>query len=152
MTSPAASSRDLSFDTASWARRVAALFVDWIASTLVLAVFLGPQVIPFVPLLTGIDPDPDDTVWVLGVYVLESALFTATVGGSFGKVATRLRTVRADGDVRPIPLPKAFARQMLIALLVPPLVFRPDGRGLHDLATGSATVTLPTYLRLAGKA
>ena len=33
-------------------------------------------------------------------------------------------------------------RQVLIALVIPPLVFRPDGRGLHDIAAGSATVTL----------
>jgi len=29
------------------------------------------------------------------------------------------------------------------------LIFRPDGRGLHDLAVGSATVTLATYRALA---
>jgi uncharacterized RDD family membrane protein YckC len=44
---------------------------------------------------------------------------------------------------------RAFARQILVALIVPPLVFRPDGRGLHDLAVGTATVTLATYRALA---
>jgi len=34
-------------------------------------------------------------------------------------------------------------RSLLIALVIPPLVFRPDGRGLHDLAVGSVTVPLP---------
>ena len=28
--------------------------------------------------------------------------------------------------------------------MIPPLVFRPDGRGLHDMMTGTATVTLQT--------
>ncbi len=31
---------------------------------------------------------------------------------------------------------------MLIAWSIPPLVYRPDGRGLHDIAAGTATVTL----------
>jgi hypothetical protein len=33
----------------------------------------------------------------------------------------------------------ALLRQVLICLVIPPLVFRPDGRGLHDMICGSAT-------------
>ena len=70
-------------------------------------------------------------------------MLTATVGGSFGKMATRLRVVRvADGGR--IDLLRAFARAGAVALVIPPLVFRPDGRGLHDIVAGSATVTLQT--------
>ena len=82
--------------------------------------------------------------------MLETALFTALMGGSFGQVATRLRVVRASGDPRPIDPLRALLRQVLIALVIPPLVYRPDGRGLHDLAAGSATVTLQTYRALRG--
>jgi uncharacterized RDD family membrane protein YckC len=58
-------------------------------------------------------------------------------------MVTRLRVVRvADGGR--IDLLRSFARAILVALVIPPLVFRPDGRGLHDLAAGSATVTLQT--------
>ena len=38
------------------------------------------------------------------------------------------------------------------AQVIPPLVYRPDGRGLHDLAARSAVVTLDTYRALVGKA
>jgi hypothetical protein len=38
-------------------------------------------------------------------------------------------------------------RQVLVALVVPPLVFRPDGRGLHDLAAGSRTARLEDLRR-----
>jgi hypothetical protein len=31
---------------------------------------------------------------------------------------------------------------VLICLVIPPLVFRPDGRGLHDLVCHSAVVPL----------
>ena len=72
------------------------------------------------------------------------------MGGSFGQVATRLRVVRANGDPRPIDPLRALLRQVLIALVIPPLVYRPDGRGMHDIAAGSATVTLDTYRALSG--
>ena len=57
----------------------------------------------------------------------------ALSGGSFGQLATRLRVVRIDGSGRPLSLLTALLRQVLICLVIPPLVFRPDGRGLHDL-------------------
>ncbi len=40
---------------------------------------------------------------------------------------------------RPLSLLVAIARTLLICVVVPPLIFKPDsGRGLHDLWTGSA--------------
>ena len=82
-----------------------------------------------------------DQWWTLLVFVVESALLTCTVGGSFGKVATRLRVVRVEDGGRVDPA-RALARAALVALVIPPLVFRPDRRGLHDVVAGSATVTL----------
>ena len=40
-------------------------------------------------------------------------------------------------DGRPLTLFRALLRQLLVCLVIPPLVFRPDGRGLHDLWTDS---------------
>jgi uncharacterized RDD family membrane protein YckC len=131
-------------ETATWARRIVALVVDWFACTLVVIFALG-----------GIEHwagDQESGFYVLGVFILESTIFTALSGGSFGQLATRLRVVRENGDPRPIPPHLALARQLLIALVIPPLVYRPDGRGLHDLAAGSAVVTLGTYRELAGRA
>jgi uncharacterized RDD family membrane protein YckC len=79
-------------------------------------------------------------------------VLTALAGGSFGKLATRLRTVRVDGDPRPLDLLRSIARQIMIAVVIPPLIFKPDGRGLHDLAAGTATVTLETYRAGLGRA
>ena len=81
-------------------------------------------------------------------------MFSAVSGGSFGQLATRLRVVRVDGgrlDPRPIPPHLALLRQVLIALVIPPLVYRPDGRGLHDLAAGSDVVDLQTWRALVGR-
>jgi uncharacterized RDD family membrane protein YckC len=127
-------------ETATWARRILALVVDWFASTFVVIALVGG--------VDGWAGDQEASFYVLGIFVLESTLFTALSGGSFGQLATRLRVVRDNGDPRPIPPHLALLRQVLIALVIPPLVYRPDGRGLHDIAAGSATVTLQTYRAL----
>lgn len=129
-------------ETASWLRRILALFVDWFASTLVVIGLIG---------LGGWSEDPYAGFYTLGVFALETAVLTAFAGGSFGKLATRLRVVRANGDPRPIDPLRSLARSLMVCLVVPPLVFRPDGRGLHDMAVGSATVTLQEYLARTGR-
>lgn len=134
---------DLGFETASWGRRILALFVDWVASTLAVIAVVGLEDYSETGNASGFI--------VLGVFVVESALFTALIGGSFGKVATRLRVISVDRSGGNVDLVRALARQVLIALVIPPLVFRPDGRGLHDIAAGSAVVTIQTFRHLAGR-
>jgi uncharacterized RDD family membrane protein YckC len=117
-------------ETASWGRRVLALLIDWLACLGVAQVLVETDVLPGNP--AG--------VYTLGFFVLESALFTALVGGSFGQLAARLRVVRTEGGR--LDLARALLRSVMIALVIPPLVFRPDGRGLHDMAVGSYVVPL----------
>jgi uncharacterized RDD family membrane protein YckC len=123
--------------TASWGRRIVALVVDWIASTLVVAVMTGGSSLR--------DTGSSSGFLVLAVYVVESALFTWLLGGSFGKIATGLRVVPADGVMRPINPLLLLARQVMVALVIPPLVFRHDGRGLHDVLIGTATVPAAVF-------
>jgi uncharacterized RDD family membrane protein YckC len=125
--------RTLPYETASWGRRVLALIVDWFACVAVVSLFTP---------VFGTTGGPGST-YTLVLFVLESAVLTCTVGGSFGKMVTRLRVVRVDNGGRLDPL-RSLARSILVALVIPPLVFRPDRRGLHDLAAGTATVTLQT--------
>ena len=120
-------------ETASWPRRVLALCVDWAASTFVVVAVWGLQ---------NYIEDPLAGFYVLGVYVVENAVFTALARGSFGQLATRLRVVRFNGDPRPVTLLEALVRSILIALVVPPMIFRPDGRGLHDMIVGTVTIPL----------
>jgi len=129
--------RALPFETASWARRVFALVVDWAVSVLVVVLFVGWH--------SYTTPGGGAKLLVPLVYVVESTLLTTLAGGSFGKLATRLRTVRIDGDPRPLDPLRTIARQIMIVVVIPPLVFRVDGRGLHDMACNTASVTLQTY-------
>lgn len=132
------------FETASWARRIFALFVDWIVSTFFVIALVGWD--------TYFEIGGNAQTYVIPTYVVETALFTWLLGGSFGKLATRLRVVPDSGPVRPHNPLRILARQVMIVLVIPPLVFRPDGRGLHDLFARTATVTLDTYRSLRGPA
>ena len=113
---------------ASWSRRIVALVLDWAASTLVTVGVIG----------LGDYLDNPDSGWVvLGVFALEVSVLTTLAGGSFGQLITRVRVLTTEG--RPLSLLLAVVRTLLICVVVPPLVFKPEtGRGLHDLWTGSA--------------
>ena len=124
---------DLPFETASWARRIVALLVDYAACWGVMLLVYGGD-------WFGNGSLP--SLYLNLLFIGESALLMALSGGSFGQLATRLRVVRVDGDPRPLGLLTALLRQVLICLVIPPLVFRPDGRGLHDLAAGTAAFNL----------
>ena len=115
---------------ATWVRRIAALCVDWAASTGVAYVILGAD-----------DWSGSGSQWLpLVVFWLESAIGVALAGGSFGQLVLRIRVHKLDG--RPLSLLRALQRQLLVCLVLPPLVLRQDGRGLHDLWTGSGAFQL----------
>ena len=116
---------------ATWGRRILALFVDWVTCLAVVEGLVAAGVLAGNPNGLG----------TLALFVLESALFTALAGGSFGKLATRIRVVRHDVPGQPVSLLRALVRSTLVGLLVPPLLTF-DGRGLHDVAAGTRTVTI----------
>lgn len=117
---------------ASWGWRILALVIDWIGSYLVcVALYGGP---------TSFSNSQSSSWAVLALFWAETMFGIALAGGSFGQLATRIRVVRMDG--RPLGLLQSALRQALVCLVIPPLVFRPDGRGLHDLAAGSRTYRL----------
>ncbi|MGN6251070.1 MAG: RDD family protein [Marmoricola sp.] len=115
-------------ELASWGRRLLARVIDGIAGALVALAVLGP------------DGYNRDTWAPLLIFFVQTAFGTALVGGSFGQLVTRVRVLRLDG--RPLSLGASLLRTLLICLVIPPLVFRSDGRGLHDLVTSSAAFRL----------
>lgn len=108
---------------ASWTRRFAALLIDWVVCTLAVIAVLGPDRWS----------ETNSSVWTLLVFWLQASILTATVGGSFGQVVLRIRVTRLDG--RTLDIARALLRTLLICLVIPPLVFNADQRGLHDLAS-----------------
>lgn len=106
--------------------------VDWLASTLVVIAMLGRG---------EWSDNPSSGFLTLAVFAAESTILTSIAGGSFGKLATGLRVVRLS-DGRPPGLIPSLVRAVLVCLAIPPLIFKPDGRGLHDLWTRTRTVAL----------
>ena len=83
---------------------------------------------------------------MLGVFALEVALLTTLAGGSFGQLLDRLRVLTTEG--RPLNLLLALARTLLICLVIPPLVFKPDsGRGPARPVDGVGGVPSPLIRR-----
>ena len=113
---------------ASWGRRVAALFVDWIGSLLVANAISS---------YAGFSPDTARLLPTL-VFLAEVTVFTGLMGGSFGQLTLRVVVARLDG--KPVNLLQALVRTLLILLVIPPVVFNRDNRGLHDLAVGTITL------------
>jgi uncharacterized RDD family membrane protein YckC len=118
---------------ARWGRRFAALFVDWAIANLV-AYFVSGGTLPW---------DTERAVaWLpVACWVVLVWLSTALTGASPGQHLLRLRVIRLDR--RRIGLRVGGLRTALIALVIPPLVFTREGRGLHDLAVGTIVVNGP---------
>jgi uncharacterized RDD family membrane protein YckC len=115
---------------AGWNRRVLAHALDSVASKLVAALFVG----------TGVwQSSAGLSQWAsMLVFIAEATVLTPLIGGSFGQALLRVAVVRLDG--RPLNLLQALLRTVLVCLVIPPLVFNRDQRGLHDLAVGTVTV------------
>lgn len=106
------------------ARRIAALFVDWLIALGIAAIIMRGGSASSLTLL----------VWfVIGVGAVTMFGFTP------GQYFLRLRTVRIDAPV-PVGIVRALARQALLVFVVPALFTDSDGRGMHDRATGTALV------------
>ena len=73
---------------ASWPRRIAALVIDWIVSTLVTIGIVG---------LGDYSRQGGNSSWVvLGVFALEVSLLTTLAGGSFGQLLVRVRVLTTE--------------------------------------------------------
>ncbi len=115
---------------AGWGRRILALVIDWAASTLVAIAFTGVG--------GWLDGSGLSESLPLLVFLLEVTFLTTLMGGSFGQLVCRVVVARIDG--RPLNLLQVLVRTVLICLVIPPLVFNRDQRGLHDLAVKTVTL------------
>ncbi|MEZ5185798.1 MAG: RDD family protein [Candidatus Nanopelagicales bacterium] len=118
---------------AGFGRRFVALTIDWLACVLVANLLSTGQPPAFLPLV---------------VFFVEVALLTALMGSSFGQRIVGIRVVSLEhGRLDPA---RTALRTLLLCLVVPPLVFDRDQRGLHDRAAGSAAVRIGHKVQPSG--
>ncbi len=102
-------------------RRFGALMVDWILCVLIGGLFDNPRLNPIPPMV---------------VFICAYGFFLGFIGQTPGMWLTRIRCVSvADG--RPIGVPRALLRGLLVYLLIPALIMDRNRRGLQDRAAGS---------------
>ncbi|MET1005666.1 MAG: RDD family protein [Propionibacteriaceae bacterium] len=114
---------------ASWQIRITALVVDWAASMGVAVLLFG----------SGVIGGGGWRAWmIMAVFFVESSVLTALVSGSFGQIVTRVAVVRLDRQ--PLGFLRAFARALLVCLVLPAVVIGQDRRGLHDVAVNTVVI------------
>jgi uncharacterized RDD family membrane protein YckC len=120
---------------AGWSRRLGALLIDWaVCSVIAIAFFYHPQAGHTAAVLT------QPRLWTPVVFGVEDCLLTAFTGFTIGKRLVGLRVVRLDG--RPVGLPRAVVRTLLLMLVVPAMMMDRDLRGLQDKAAGTVVIRL----------
>lgn len=117
---------------ATFPRRLVAIFIDWMACTvIVLAVLRVPW-----GGLTG-----TDSLLPLAVFAVENILLVSTLGSTLGHRIMGLQVYRMDslldGRARMPGLRAAGIRTVLLCLVIPTVVWDQHGRGLHDRAAGT---------------
>ena len=109
-------------------RRFVAITVDWGISALVLMLMTGRDYLTISSTALG-------QMQLLGVFVALQILSIWAIGGSMGHRLLRLYVVNVHGGSltwwRPI------VRSVLLALVVPALVWDSDQRGFHDKVAGT---------------
>lgn len=113
---------------ARFGRRLGAVAIDWI----------GCQLIAY-GLITHGDLASAGN-WTLGLFVVLSILTVGTVGFTPGKRILGLRVISQHGGR--LGLLRVAFRTVLLALVVPALVWDRDGRGLHDRLSGAVQVRI----------
>lgn len=110
---------------AGLARRFVALLIDWLACVLIAQLISDGPTPAFLPLV---------------IFFCEVALFTALIGSSFGQRIVGIRVISlSTGRLDPA---RSALRTLLLCLVVPPLIYDRDQRGLHDKAANSVAVRM----------
>lgn len=106
-------------------RRILALFLDW-GSAMLLA-------LAFTPFSSAAYN------WVTPLcFVVLQIVFISTIGGSLGHRLTGMRVIPLTGG--PVGVWRPIVRTVLLALVIPALVWDSDQRGFHDKVAGTVLI------------
>ena len=128
-------------ETASWIRRMFALAVDWAACSLVTIVLVGGERF-FADAASS--PDTLPSFITLGSTSSRTASSPPPSAARSASSPPGCASYASMAGGSSVSLLAALGRSVLIAAVIPPLVFRSNGRGLHDILFDTATVTLQT--------
>lgn len=109
-------------------RRFVAITVDWGISALVLMLMTGRDYLTISSTALG-------QMQLLGVFVALQILSIWAIGGSMGHRLLRLYVVNVHGGS--LTWWRPLVRSVLLALVVPALVWDSDQRGFHDKVAGT---------------
>jgi len=115
-------------ETAGFGRRLAALVVDWGASSLITRAFVSQHT-------------ASQSFFQLLVFFVEVSILTGLTGASFGQHLLRLRVVdeATGGAVTPL---RVLARTAMICAVLP-AIFMNHSRGYHEILTHTRVIRLP---------
>jgi uncharacterized RDD family membrane protein YckC len=113
---------------ARFPRRAVAITVDWLICTVIATGLMHYRLGE-----TGVGPFKP-----LAVFVLMNLLLVGTLGSTIGQRLLGMRVVRMDGASAG-PLPAAI-RTLLLAVVIPAVVWDRDTRGFHDKLAGTVVV------------
>lgn len=102
-------------------RRIGALAIDWAAAVVISIAFFQY-----------------DSLATLLIFVVVQILFIPTLGGSPGHRILGMRVVLLGGAW--VGLWRPIVRTVLLALVIPAVIWDADQRGLHDKAVGTALI------------
>lgn len=115
---------------ASFGRRLVAVLVDWFLCTVIAAGLLGYR-------LGGGGVGP---LKPLAVFILMNVLLVGTLGSTIGHRLLGIRVVRIGGvSAGPIV---AVVRTILLAVVIPAVIWDRDTRGFHDKIAGTVTMRI----------
>lgn len=109
-------------------RRVAAIVIDWAVAILVTMLISGRS-------YTDLTSQPLGQFGILGTFVVLQILAIAVIGGSLGHRLCGLHLVTVRGTHPGLWRP--IVRSLLLALVLPVVVWDSDQRGFHDKISGT---------------
>ena len=113
---------------ASWGSRIGAIFIDWFVALGVALALVG-------------SPEPGDqrfSLFVLLVFIFEYVVLLATAGRTIGMAILGLRVLPVGSNR--LNVLRVLIRSVLLALVIPAVIYDRDRRGLHDKAARTVVV------------
>jgi uncharacterized RDD family membrane protein YckC len=115
---------------ARFGRRLIAVSVDWFLSNLIAAGFMSYR----------LGHGGQGSFKPLAVFVLMNLLLVGTLGSTIGHRLLGIRVVRVGGaSAGPV---LAVIRTVLLAVVIPAVIWDRDTRGFHDKIAGTVTVRI----------